>query len=189
MMTMQRSESQYTRSRIMESFWELYETTDIKKITVRQIAERSGIYRTTFYRHFSDVYAILEQIEAMLYQELQSIVLQEDMGENLRVLSRMLSRNHSYLRVLLNGDKAPSFAAAYKKELVTWICRLNGIEMEHMDEGTRYVVQKTMLSVVDLIFLWLDSGCLSLGEVAYLAEGYMYKGIVPTMKDKWDAVL
>ena len=64
---------QETRKKIVRSFWKLYKTKEIEKITVKDITDASGIYRTTFYLHFSDIYAILEIIEEKLMKELQQL--------------------------------------------------------------------------------------------------------------------
>ena len=64
-----------TADRIVREFWKLYKKTNIEKITVKNITDASGIYRTTFYLHFSDVYEVLEDIERKLLEELGRIVM------------------------------------------------------------------------------------------------------------------
>lgn len=42
----------------------------IGKITVREICERTGIHRSTFYTHYQDVYDVVEKVEANMSRQL-----------------------------------------------------------------------------------------------------------------------
>ena len=42
---------------------ELMKEKDFEKITVRSICERAGVNRGTFYSHYADIYAMLEDAE------------------------------------------------------------------------------------------------------------------------------
>ena len=52
-----------TRTNLREAFWELYAEKSIEKITVREITDRAGYNRATFYLYYRDVYDVLEQVE------------------------------------------------------------------------------------------------------------------------------
>ena len=45
---------------LAESFKELACQYPIEKITIREITDRAGVIRTTFYNHFQDKYELLE---------------------------------------------------------------------------------------------------------------------------------
>ena len=60
--TLAESHARLTQSIIKEKFIELYEKTQLEKITVSQICSECGISRTAFYQHFDDKYAVLEAI-------------------------------------------------------------------------------------------------------------------------------
>jgi AcrR family transcriptional regulator len=49
-----------TRELLVQAFTELLLEKGFRRLTVQDIAERSGINRVTFYGHFADKYAILE---------------------------------------------------------------------------------------------------------------------------------
>lgn len=63
--------AQFTKKAIIETFVELLETTPFDKISVIDIAERCGINRNTFYYHFPDIYALVDEL---LHLETQKIV-------------------------------------------------------------------------------------------------------------------
>ena len=59
-----------TKQALQEAFWELYKNKSIEKISVREITERAGYNRGTFYLYYKDVYDILEQSEQLLIREI-----------------------------------------------------------------------------------------------------------------------
>ena len=62
-----------TKMLIRKEFTELLKKKPIQEITVREICERTGINRSTFYNHYQDVYDLLEQIENEMLGELAEI--------------------------------------------------------------------------------------------------------------------
>ncbi len=51
-----------TKKAIIASFMHLASKKPLEKITVRDIVDDCGINRNTFYYHFQDIYAVLEEI-------------------------------------------------------------------------------------------------------------------------------
>lgn len=51
-----------TKAAIKTAFIELLEEYPLKKITVRDIVERCGVNRNSFYYHFQDIPALLEEV-------------------------------------------------------------------------------------------------------------------------------
>ena len=47
---------------LIESFKELALRHPIEKITIKEITDRAGVIRPTFYNHFQDKYELLERI-------------------------------------------------------------------------------------------------------------------------------
>ena len=57
--------SHLTEQAIQATFFELLAESPLDKITVRQITQRCGISRNTFYYHYHDVYDLLEKTFAV----------------------------------------------------------------------------------------------------------------------------
>lgn len=51
--------AQFTKKAIVEAFLELLNEKPLDKITVKEIVDRCGINRNTFYYHFEDIHALL----------------------------------------------------------------------------------------------------------------------------------
>ena len=47
---------------LAESFKELVAVTPVEKITIKEITDKAGVIRPTFYNHFQDKYELLEWI-------------------------------------------------------------------------------------------------------------------------------
>lgn len=52
-----------SRKMIRHAFVELVLEKDLEKITVKNIVERAEVSRGTFYAHYSDILAVIEEIE------------------------------------------------------------------------------------------------------------------------------
>ena len=55
--------TEQTRANLRQAFWELYARKPLERISVREITDRAGYNRATFYLHYHDVYELLNEIE------------------------------------------------------------------------------------------------------------------------------
>lgn len=61
---------EYTLRVIREAFLELLEKHPIERISVGELCKLADINRSTFYRHYADIYALLDEISDECFQEL-----------------------------------------------------------------------------------------------------------------------
>ena len=66
--------TEQTRANLTQAFWSLYLERPIEKITVREITERAGYNRATFYLYFRDVYDLFEQLEEDILAKVRALV-------------------------------------------------------------------------------------------------------------------
>lgn len=64
----------YTKMVITQSFTKILKTKPINKITVKEICAMAEINRATFYKHYLDIYDLLDKIEAQFLDELRDIL-------------------------------------------------------------------------------------------------------------------
>lgn len=177
---------QKTRERIKSAFWELYKTSRIEKITVKDIAEKSGIHRATFYLHFSDVYAILEEIEEGLLEELKSVRNEQiDSVEDLRRFTAdtytLYQKNREYLHYLLHEQRDSCFLSRYKNEMVTMLQHICRVNPDELDVKARAVMKMTFDGMVDMYITWSDEPQFSNEDMVEVVQGYLCDGIVDTL--------
>lgn len=105
-----------TKKRLLDAFWLLYCQKKIEQITVREIAQQAGVNRSTFYNYFSDVYHVLEELEADLIPvpaEYPPVRL-KDHPLPLDAFIKLYGQNKKYYSVLLSEKGDPSFLVRLK---------------------------------------------------------------------------
>jgi len=101
----------YTKMIIRDSFVQALKSQPVNKISVKEICEIAEINRTTFYKHYTDCFDLLKQIEDELIVELQQLV-QETRHKNLsdvfvKILSTMRESGSLYMALFSeNGDSS-----------------------------------------------------------------------------------
>lgn len=110
-----------TRQKILDAFWMLFKEIEIEKITVNQISAEAGIHRSSFYRYFSDIYAVFEAFEHQLLvsinTEIDTIrkeINNKDLKMYINKTSIVLIRYADKLHRLLNSSSGEGL----KKQLL-----------------------------------------------------------------------
>lgn len=55
-----------TKNSIIDAFLELRSKKEIEKISVKELCEKAGINKSTFYTHYQDIYDLSEQLETQV---------------------------------------------------------------------------------------------------------------------------
>ncbi|MDO5423047.1 MAG: TetR/AcrR family transcriptional regulator C-terminal domain-containing protein [Eubacteriales bacterium] len=115
--------AQKTKTLLRETFWQLYQEKAIEKITVREIIAEAHLNRSTFYEYYSDIYAVLNEIEEELFNELfenGSQLLsdyQSSLDELLYDIAQKYRKHQKYLKVLLGRHGDPLFVDKLKERM------------------------------------------------------------------------
>lgn len=181
-----------TRQKLTEAFWKLYQERPISKITVKEIAERCGVGRGTFYNHFQDVYAILEEIEQELSVSLNALCEQvRGQALGLTDFNRVLYDCYSdetmreYVRLLVLEHRDPFFAQDYTntlKKLLYEVCV--DVDEEECTSKEKLVLDGAISAVVNLL---LNCICttMDIQEINELILGFMQNGIYVTLTNRF----
>ena len=114
---------------LADAFWDFYETEPIEKITVTQVAQRAGVNRLTFYRHFEDCHALARWVGDRMIEGVRASydsvfglenVEAMDGGSIMKFLDAFFMDNIRYLRVLLgpHGDRT------FRERLAKMLCAM-----------------------------------------------------------------
>ncbi|MDG0813478.1 TetR family transcriptional regulator [Cohnella rhizosphaerae] len=129
-----------THDLLIRSFQELLEeTNDVYAISVQDITKRASVNRATFYDHFDDKYAFLEQwmrfkFKQTLESELKDASILDMNGLHTLILAvyRFLDRFRRNFAPA-NGRFEPLFEAAMQKELfnllIQWLSEVSDSEV------------------------------------------------------------
>ena len=107
-----------TKACLTTAFWDLFKEKPVNKITIKDVTDRAGYYRSTFYFYFADVYQILEQIEDAILCEWESMISEIlGQGKNEVMFERVAAfyeHNGEYMSVLLSPKGDPAFIQKIK---------------------------------------------------------------------------
>ena len=107
-----------TKAYLTTAFWELYKEKPITKITIKDVTDRAGYFRSTFYLYFTDVYAILELIEDGILSDWETMVSEVfEHGKNemmMEMITAFYEHNGEYMSVLLSPKGDPVFMQKIK---------------------------------------------------------------------------
>ncbi|UJL45336.1 TetR/AcrR family transcriptional regulator C-terminal domain-containing protein [Virgibacillus sp. NKC19-16] len=119
----------YTRKVLKDSLINLLKTKQISSITVKEICEQADINRSTFYTHYSDHFALLEQIEEEIIADLNTYLNQynfEQEEEALQMTEKLLeyvASKYDVCQTLLNENADHSFERRVMEVARTFIIK------------------------------------------------------------------
>ena len=103
----------YTKMVLQNSMLVLLQDRSIRRITVTDLCQMAEINRATFYKHYYDVYDLLEKIEAdvLNYIRESAMVIRDGNASNtLTTLLEQMLEKHSDYAVLFSENGNPYFS-------------------------------------------------------------------------------
>ncbi|MBR1583848.1 MAG: hypothetical protein IJ663_08910 [Spirochaetales bacterium] len=100
----------YTKRVIKESFLSLLREKPVNKITVKEVCELAELNRATFYSHYSDCFALMDNIEQELleaFEESLRFIDGFDVSALIAAIYSMVEQNENACRVLVFGGASP----------------------------------------------------------------------------------
>ncbi|SOC41675.1 TetR/AcrR family transcriptional regulator [Salinicoccus kekensis] len=158
------SQTEVTRSNLMEAFWELYKEKPLAKMTVREITDRAGYNRGTFYAYFADVYEIQKVFKKSLIPEKDMIIGhlrhldKDDAGvfESFDKTNAYIRANWEKIAVMIGPEGDPSFVYEFRSEI-------RKIIMGYVEEiGIRepekfeYIIEYQISAHISVFQLWIE---------------------------------
>lgn len=147
-----------TKQNIMDAFWDLYCEKRIEKITVKEITNKAGYNRGTFYVYFTDVYDVLDVIENSLIPSLHELppvsTPTGTIGMPLDIFLNIWEQNAKYYSVLLGDKGDPAFASKLKNFIKPTIMKAledkSNIDKRELD----YILEYTLSAMVGVMSYW-----------------------------------
>lgn len=179
--------AQQSKSLLRQAFTGLLAQKPLSRITVKELCQKAGVNRSTFYAHYADVYDLLWKIEADMLESFQDALspllkTEGDLPSPLQVTTqiyRCLKENADVCTVTLgeNGDK--DFAL----KLLTLgreVC-LKGYSRQFPEATTQqleYFYAFASGGHMELLRRWMAQGMqVPPEEIAQLAEHLMLHGM------------
>lgn len=179
-----------TRKNLMDAFWDLYRKEGIKKISVKEIVHRAGYNRSTFYKYFTDIYDVLEQIEASALPDIekhQNIMMKSSFYPSLKHLFEVYRVNQKYYVVLLGKNGDPAYQEKIKnafKTLARPHLQSLGIDDFSLECMLEYAIS-AVLGMMTYCFTQEENP--NIDKMAQLLWSLMNDGVMK--KFKWNAAI
>ncbi|WP_315066562.1 TetR/AcrR family transcriptional regulator [uncultured Clostridium sp.] len=119
-MKKQSETTEKTRQSFIDIFCELYTQKPIEKISIREISNKSGYNRSTFYQYFNDIYDLLAYIENDVLNYIQKILQSKKCKANpsdVQSIVCLFEEKWKYLEALLGDYGTIRFLERLKKEI------------------------------------------------------------------------
>ncbi len=156
-----------TKILIRKAFTDLLKRKPIQSISVKELCEAAGINRGTFYAHYTDIYDLMEKMEADMLEDFKSALepLLEAKGKDLTPLKitasifQCLKENADICTVTLGdyGDKA------FAEKLIR-------LGQERCVESYAAFFEGASRKQLEYFYAFVSAGCIGMLE-KWLAEG------------------
>lgn len=173
-----------TRQKLVEVFCELYSQKPIERISVQEIANKSGYNRSTFYQYFTDIYELLDSVENDLLNDIKKELANKELSmqtvqETLYCLDK---REHLLVLNAILGDYGSArFLNRLKKEITLGQIELN-VPQNH--SLTPYFIEFYLTTSLSLFRLWHKrQKDLSSEQFSELVDNLYSRGITPYFKE------
>ena len=154
--------AQFTKQAIMQTFMLLIDEKPFDKITVTDIVERCGINRNTFYYHYPDLYALVDDL---FRSEAKKIIdAQKDyaawMGGFLAAVEFTLDNKRAILNIYnsVSRDRLEKYLYDVAKSTITQFVREQAEGLDAAEEDIETLSMFYSVALAGLAAKWLQSG-------------------------------
>lgn len=171
-----------TRRDFIHAFCTCYQETPIEKITIKDLAQRAGYSRVTFYNYFRDVYHLRSEIEEEYIDRIaRKISANIETGvvfdRFLYAFDKLFSENELYSQALLNNPHNPQFWTRLKDRIIPIALETFGISPDN--QKAIYAFEFYIPGVISMIASWLKNGRdIPLEELAGIIQGILQQGLL-----------
>ncbi|MXQ73162.1 TetR/AcrR family transcriptional regulator [Clostridiaceae bacterium DONG20-135] len=181
-----------TRKKFMDAFWIIYKEKTIDKITIAEITRMTNNNRGTFYHYFKDVYAVLEQIEKDLIDEVHSEISEVLCRQSIKndsidinflysISMPIFKKHEDKIFTLLGKNGDPNFTNEFKENFRSTIIQFWNLsdDIEHLD----YLMEFSYSSMFALMAKWYENGNdLTDSDFFKMAQGLVANGLIGYLK-------
>ena len=147
-----------TKQNLIDAFWSLYCEKRIEKITVKEISQRAGYNRGTFYEYFSDVYDVLSQIEQSLIPTLDEFPPTTKPEHNMDIpfdmFLKIYEQNYKYYTVLFGDNGDPAFASKIKNSIKPIIMKAISKKVDRNDIELDFILEYILSAMIGILSYW-----------------------------------
>lgn len=180
--------SQLTKKAIRESFLRLLDRMAFDKITVKDIVEDCGVNRNTFYYHYQDIYALLQEI---MDEETEKVIGSTDDYDTwqegiLHAISFALENRRAlyHLYNSINRQRIERYLHDVTGKIMLTFVRKQVKDLEVDEQDIVLIASFYECALVGMCLQWLDGGMKS--EIEYVVHrlGVLMEGNIRVMLER-----
>ncbi|URZ07865.1 TetR/AcrR family transcriptional regulator [Clostridium felsineum] len=170
-----------TLTNLVNSFVSIYEKKDINKITIKEITDKAGYNRGTFYMYFKDVYDILQHIENDLFTTFDNLMesLNTETLSNEEILKYAIdifNKNGEQCSLLLSPRGDPNFTILYKEKLKKYLSHKIKKNNSFSEKYSDFILEFFIAGIINCIFLWHQSHPFPVHDLLFLLNELIENG-------------
>ena len=174
-----------TRDNLIQAFWSLYCQKKIEHISIKEITDKAGYHRSTFYEYFVDIHDLLNQLEESLLEYIQENVVNSlavDRNSDIpQGLADLYESKGKYLSVLLGENGDPYFSKKLKAVMGSALMRPFGLSESELH--TSYILEFGLSAIIATITHWYrNNKNLPSKELVSLIRSMLMNGIFPMVR-------
>lgn len=173
-----------TKSNLLEAFWKVYYENTLYKVRIKDITDKAGYNRSTFYQYFADIDDILEYGENVLIDEmieyLKSTMENFNSKDVMARTAEAYEKYGYYLSKLLGPTGDPSFAEKYKEAIKPLL--FEKFNLAEDDFRIDILCEYCLGAILSSITYWYNNKTFSAEDLASLLYDLMTNGIFSIVK-------
>lgn len=152
---------------LAESFKELACQQPIEKITIKEITDKAGVIRPTFYNHFQDKYELLEWIiKKQILEPIRPLIMADMIDEGLMLTFTTLEKEKDFYGKAVKLEGQNSFESIVKKCIMETLLEVLSLQQEgKTGKKSKYpwltpenVAEFYAQSMCFMIVNWIETG-------------------------------
>ena len=172
-----------TQKSLEEAFMRVYAKKRYEDITITDICNEAGLYRSTFYNYYRHVGELLDSIENRIIGQLLECAAPfgifrteilfkspKKLIEAYTAIMRTMYENRDTLKILMSENAYPSYTEKYRKAISATITDHLEANSIHLNMENRIVLEYMVAGIVSAQNMWLQTGTMSVEEMAALLD-------------------
>lgn len=161
--------SDQTKENLKNTFWKLYTQKELDKITVKELCDKAGYNRGTFYLYYKDIYDIFNQIERELLDATMQILNtateseQLDFSKHMSMIMEMAQKYSSYVSVFLKRQNNNRFSLKLKETIAPLLIPYL-IDQECSEYEKEIMIEFYMSGLLAAIAKWLQEDTMPIND-------------------------
>lgn len=156
---------------LSQTFQELLEVKPFKSITVKNITDRCNLSRQTFYRHFEDIYQLIEWTNLQNIKDgIDIFNTNRDFEESILYGLTSFAQHKSFYSAIIKIEGINSFEPVYRNWLIEELSKQIGLK--NMNEESNMAMRLYWTGAVSEMVRWIKNGMTPSPEIMakYLAN-------------------